>query len=248
MANIQKRGDNSWFLTVNIGRNAKGKYIRCTKTIHCRTKREAENEYAKFRIEVESDEYIAPQKMTFEAFVEEWKSKYAVKHLGYKTLYTYGSNLKNQILPYFQHLRLEDIKPLHILNFLDTLEKESSRGDKKSGGLASGTIQIQHRILKNIFSRAVEWRVLKRNPANDVQKPKVISNEVIPYDEAEVGRMIYALQKEPYHWRVMITLALTTGLRRSELLGLEWKHIDWDSGVIDVSQTNDTRIKRSRNR
>ncbi|WP_250635741.1 site-specific integrase [Paenibacillus naphthalenovorans] len=108
---------------------------------------------------------------------------------------------------------------------------------KKRGALASGTIQYQHRILKNIFNRAVEWRVIKRNPAADVQKPKVVYKEVIPYDETEVEQMLQALEKEPYHWRVMITLALTTGLRRSELLGLEWKHVDWDNGVIEVSQS-----------
>ncbi|MFD2611299.1 hypothetical protein [Paenibacillus gansuensis] len=67
MANIQKRGDNSWFLTVNAGKDAKGKYIRFTRTIHCRTKREAESEYAKFRLEVEAGKYIAPEKMTFGA-------------------------------------------------------------------------------------------------------------------------------------------------------------------------------------
>ncbi|MFC4808790.1 tyrosine-type recombinase/integrase [Paenibacillus sp. GCM10023250] len=237
MANIQKRGDNSWFLTVSLGKDHQGKYIRRTKTVNCRTKKEAESEYAKFRQEVEAGEYIAPQKMTFGAFVEEWRNKYAVKHLGYKTLYTYESNLKIRILPAFQHMQLEDIKPLHIINFLDKLEKEGSRGDKKNGGLASGTIEINHRILKNILKRAVEWRIIKRNPVSDVQKPKVDSKEIIPYDEAEVEQMLRALQCEPYHWRIMITLALTTGLRRSELLGLEWKHLDFNTGVLDVSQS-----------
>ncbi|WP_338121934.1 site-specific integrase [Paenibacillus elgii] len=70
-----------------------------------------------------------------------------------------------------------------------------------------------------------------------MQKPKVISKEIIPYDEAEVEQMLRALQSEPYHWRIMITLALTSGLRRSELLGLEWKHLDFNNGVLDVSQT-----------
>lgn len=237
MANIQKRGDDSWFLTVSIGRGNDGKYIRRTKTVHSRTKKEAESEYAKFRMEVEAGEYVAPQKLTFGAFVEEWRNKYANKHLGFKTLYTYDSNLKTRILPYFQHLRLEEIKPLHIVNFLDQLEREGSRGDKKSGGLTSGTIEIHHRILKNILKRAVEWRIIKRNPVSDVQKPKVHSKEIIPYNEAEVEQMLRALQQEPYHWRVMITLALTSGLRRSELLGLEWKHLDFSTGVLDVSQT-----------
>lgn len=82
-------------------------------------------------MEVEADEYVSPQKLTFGAFVEEWRDKYAVKHLGFKTLYTYDSNLKTRILPYFEHLRLEEIKPLHIVNFLNQLEKEGSREDKK---------------------------------------------------------------------------------------------------------------------
>ncbi|MGE7057176.1 tyrosine-type recombinase/integrase, partial [Paenibacillus glucanolyticus] len=206
MANIQKRGGNSWFLTVSLGKDHQGKYIRRTKTVTCRTKKEAESEYAKFRQEVEAGEYIAPQKMTFGAFVEEWRDKYAVKHLGYKTLYTYESNLKIRILPAFQYMHLEDIKPLHIVNFLDKLEKEGSRGDKKSGGLASGTIEINHRILKNILKHAVEWRIIKRNPVSDVQKPKVNSKEIIPYDESEVDfdtgvldvsqSMIHALKGE----------------------------------------------------
>ncbi|MFC5530996.1 site-specific integrase [Cohnella yongneupensis] len=237
MANIQKRGDNSWFLTVNAGKDINGKYKRFTKTVHCRTKREAESEYAKFRLEVEAEEYIAPEKMTFGAFVEEWYSKYAVKHLAFKTLYTCRTNLKIRILPAFQHIPIKDIKPLHVVDYLDKLEKNNSRRDKKSGGLSSGSIQINHRILKNIFKRAVEWRVIKRNPVNDVQKPKVTSKEVVPYDETEVSEMLRALQKEPYHWRILITVALTTGLRRSELLGLEWKHVDLSSGVIDVKQT-----------
>ncbi|WP_246565587.1 site-specific integrase [Paenibacillus faecis] len=49
--------------------------------------------------------------------------------------------------------------------------------------------------------------------------------------------MFEVLQNEPDHWRMMITLALTTGLHRGELLGLEWKHIDLKTGVIDIRQS-----------
>ncbi|WP_431786090.1 tyrosine-type recombinase/integrase [Paenibacillus lactis] len=116
---------------------------------------------------------------------------------------------------------------------------------QKSGGLSSVMIEIDHRILKNIFKRAVEWRTIKRNPVSDVKKPKVTSKEIIPYDEAEVNLMLKALQKEPFHWKILITLALTTGLRRSEILGLEWKHVDLSTGVIEVRQTMVHALKRS---
>ncbi|MBA9084358.1 integrase [Fontibacillus solani] len=77
----------------------------------------------------------------------------------------------------------------------------------------------------------------KKKPVAGVKKPVVKHKEVIPYDENEVEQLLHALQKEPIHWRVMITLALTTGLRRGELLGLEWHHIDWETGVLSVTQS-----------
>ncbi|WP_260070705.1 site-specific integrase [Paenibacillus sp. p3-SID1389] len=57
------------------------------------------------------------------------------------------------------------------------------------------------------------------------------------YSEDEVRQLFKALEKEPYHWRMMITLALTTGLRHGELVGLEWKHVDLEQGVIHVKQS-----------
>jgi integrase len=45
------------------------------------------------------------------------------------------------------------------------------------------------------------------------------------------------LWKKPIHWRMMITLAITTGLRRGELIGLEWKHIDLENGTLEVKQS-----------
>jgi len=103
--------------------------------------------------------------------------------------------------------------------------------------LSTDTIEIVHRTLKNIFSRAVEWKIIKDNPVTGVKKPVVKHKEIVPYDENEVKELLLALQKEPIHWRVMVTLALTSGLRRSELLALEWHHLNWQTGVLDVVQS-----------
>ncbi|MGE7273554.1 tyrosine-type recombinase/integrase [Brevibacillus panacihumi] len=243
MANIQKRGSDSWLLTVSLGRGADGKYKRATKTVKCRTKREAESEYAKFRQEVEAGAYISPQKMTLAAFVSEWQEKYAADHLARKTLNLYMACLNSRILPAMGHLRLEDIKPLHIVDFIQQISKDGGRQDGQEGKLSSGSIEYHLRVLKNILKRAVDWKIISSNPADSVQKPKVEYKKVMPYDEHEVQALLQALQTEPFHWRIMITLALTTGLRRGELLGLEWKHIDLESGVIDVEQTLSLSLK-----
>jgi len=253
MANYRQRGKNSWEFTISLGRGADGKYIRRTKTVVVvderilrapkRLEMHLEQEWLKFKEEVEAGNYIAPAKLTFGQFVELWKEKYAHAQLERKTIHNYQVNLHLRILPTFGHLQLDQIKPLHIIDFLESLGKAGSRKDNKSGALSSATIQYNHRILKNIFSRAVEWKVIKENPAAEVKKPRVVHKEIIPYDEDEVRVMLQALQKEPYHWRMMITLALTTGMRRGELLGLEWKHIDWKTGVIDVQQSVSISLK-----
>lgn len=243
---IEKRGENIWRLTIDLGslpngsRNRRRKTVKVEDKALLKTKKRLQDyldeELAKFKIEVEAGEYIAPQKMTFSAFVEEWRSKYATKQLAFRTYSTYESNLKTRILPVFGHMKLEDIKPLHIVDFIEKLNRDGGRMDNKSGGLSSGSVQMAHRILKNIFTRAVKWKVIKSNPMEGVDKPKVIYKEIIPYNEQEISLLLRALQTEPIHWRMMVTLALTTGMRRGELLGLEWKHVDWEKGTIDVSQ------------
>jgi integrase len=210
MANLQKRGAYSWRLTVNAGKDASGKYIRHNKTVRCRTKKEAEIELAKFQVEVEAGAYISPEKLTLNAFIDEWKNKYAERELETKTLSIYLRILKNRILPMLGHLRLDQIKPLHVASFLSDLGKDGSRQDGKDGSLSSGTIHYVYRVLKNIFSRAVEWRVIKSNPVADVKAPKVVHKETEVYDENEVLALFEALQNEPYHWRMIITIAWTS--------------------------------------
>lgn len=247
MANIQQRGPNSWFFTVYTGRGADGKYGRRTKTLTItdeallKTKKKLQDhidgEYAKFRQEVLAGEYIAPEKMTFSSFVEEWREKYAVKHLESSTVEKYDFQLKNHINPIFGHRKLSDIKSIHIVDFIEKLQQDGGRADGKKGGLSSTSARYIHRVIKDIFDRAVEWKVIGVNPVLTVKRPKVAKRESKVLNEEEVAVVFDALEKEPFLWKMMITLALTTGLRRGELLALEWKNIDLEAGTLDVKQS-----------
>lgn len=161
MASIEKRGVNSWRLVVEAGYDAAGKRLKRYKSIKIddpallkTTKRLRDylnDELIKFKIEVEAGEYIAPEKMTFEVFVQEWESKYARKHLAEKTLYMYQSNLKTRILPTFGHFKLDQIKTIHIVSFLDSLTADGARKGFRKGNLSTGSIEINHRVLKIYF-------------------------------------------------------------------------------------------------
>ncbi|KAA6453980.1 Arm DNA-binding domain-containing protein [Bacillus atrophaeus] len=78
---IEKRGKDSYRLVYSNGFDSEGKRIRKTKTVKCKTQTEAKKELAKFIMEIETGSYITPQKMKLNDFIEEWKEKYAKKHL-----------------------------------------------------------------------------------------------------------------------------------------------------------------------
>lgn len=160
MASIEKRGKNSFRLIVEVGYDSNGKRIKRSKTIRVddsllKTTRKL-NDYldiqlAKFKMEIEAGEYIAPEKMTVASFIEEWKEKYAKRELSPKTLENYMIQINNRILPEFGHMRLDQVKPLHIVTFIKNLEDEDARQDGKGGKLSSGMIQYIHRVLKKHF-------------------------------------------------------------------------------------------------
>jgi integrase len=221
----------------DTGFDANGKRNRRTKTVKCKNQTEAKKELAKFVTEIEAGEYIAPEKMTFSGFVGAWKEKYASKQLAPSTFETYITLLENQILPTFGHKRMDQINTMQILNFLEMLSKDGMRSDGKTGQLSSATIQFYHRILKNIFSRAVDWKVIKENPVASIKKPKVESKKAKVYTEEQVSTLMNHIVNEDPKWQMIITIAITTGMRRGEILALEWDNVDLERGKIHIQQS-----------
>ncbi|MFI8711992.1 tyrosine-type recombinase/integrase [Brevibacillus brevis] len=267
MASIEKRGVNSWRLVVEVGYDAQGKRIKRSKTIKVedeallRTTKKLRDflndELHKFKVEVEAGEYIAPEKMTFGAFVEEWRQKHGEKHLSPTVLDTYNSHLKNHILPVFGHLRIDQIKTIQIVNFFDQLK------GKRSENLSGTSRRYVHRVLRDILERAVEWKLIKSTPIEGVKKPEIDTKEKDIFVEDELILMFQKLSDEPLKWRTLIELAVTTGMRRGELLAIDInKHLRWekidkeDTLFIDVRESvakaagqviiKDVKTKKSR--
>ncbi|MCY7477649.1 tyrosine-type recombinase/integrase [Paenibacillus larvae] len=250
MASIEKRGTNSWRLVVEVGYDSKGKRVKRTKTVRVedqalikttkKLREFLETELHKFKIEVEAGEYIVPQKMTLDQFVQdEWIPKYASKteNLSPLTFRNYVSHFDTHISPSLGHKHLGDIKTLHVVTFIDDLGKPGARKDGKEGRLSNGTIQYIYRVLKNILERAKEWGLIKVNPIIGVKKPKVGRPEIHFYDEVEAQEVISALDKEPRTWRLFILGSMIGGFRRGELLALEWTDVDFDNMTLSINKS-----------
>ncbi|KQX69306.1 tyrosine-type recombinase/integrase [Paenibacillus sp. Root444D2] len=229
-----KDGTTSYRLTVELGYAPDGSRIRKRKTVNAKDfgkkelgKRELNAELDRFKNEVNNGEYRDIEKMSFAAFVEQWKKRYLVDKEE-KTQQNYSHIVNKRITPFFGKADMEKIKSFHIMDFIAKL---------KGDGLSANSIVKYYRVLKSIFHWAKEWKVVKENPMEGVPKPKETDYDADVYSEEEVAYLFDALQNEKPMFRVLILLAVTTGLRRGELLGLEWKHIHLDKSFIDVRQS-----------
>lgn len=248
MGSIKQRGEQSYLLTVELGYDTKGKRVQRYKTVKItddsllrttkRLKEHLETELKKFEMEVRAGVYIAPEKLSFEAFALEYEKKFVDPDLEDKTQDNYKYHLKRRIIPYFKHMRLDQIKPMHIIEYLAYLKTPAARLDGSDKPLGSATIVYNYRILRSLFTKALEWQVLKKSPMEGVKKPKEDDKrEMEVYDEDGIAAMFEALEHEPLQLRILIMLAVMGGLRRGEIAGIEWTHMDFEKKTFEIKQT-----------
>lgn len=133
------------------------------------------------------------------------------------------------------HIRLDKLKPRHFREFFAMLgECKSERTGKP---LFPRSVWNHYSFCSSVMGYAVKSELIDRNPCT-VAAPKKPAPNIQILDDVQARKLLEQLEKEPLADHVFFTLALFTGLRRGELLGLEWPDIDFDRGVITIRRTS----------
>ena len=244
---IEKRGKNSYRLTVSEGFDLDGKPMIHRKTVHG-TKKDAEVELAKFVTEVQNGLVIDGKSLKFSEFTEIWKRDYGSKELAPSTYKRYCRMLETRLLPYFGHFYINKIKPTDIMKFYDLLEKDTqlvrkqgNNGAKTKKPLSGKTILEHHRLLRAMLHKAVYWQLIVANPAERVQPPKARKPKRRSYDDEQTKILLENLEllsSEDTKYKVAIILTVFTGVRLGELMGLEWPDVDFKNGIISINRSS----------
>lgn len=244
---IEKRGKNSYRLTVSEGFDLNGKPMIHRKTVHG-NKKDAEVELAKFVTEVQNGLVIDGKSLKFSEFTEIWKRDYGSKELAPSTYKRYCRMLETRLLPYFGHFYINKIKPTDIIKFYDLLEKDTqlvrkkgNNGSKTKKPLSGKTILEHHRLLRAMLHKAVYWQLIVANPAERVQPPKARKPKRRSYDDEQTKILLENLEllpSEDTKYKVAIILTVFTGVRLGELMGLEWQDVDFKNGIISINRSS----------
>lgn len=102
--------------------------------------------------------------------------------------------------------------------------------------LSPKTIIEHHRCISAILEYAADELLIPFNPAKRAKPPKLPKSEAESLEIEQVQAILEALNTEPLKWQVCIHLLIATGARRGEVMGLQWKHIDWKNNRLNLSE------------
>lgn len=237
-AKIEKRGENTYLLTVAMGYDERGKQLFRRKRITASSDREASRQYNLFAAEVLTGQVANTGKYRLTDFAREWYKRYCEKELAPKTQQSYKNHFEKRILPALGSIDINKLRPLHIVQFLDDLQKQGKRYDRREAELSNETIRYSFRVLSSMLQDAVQWQVIPNNPCQRVKPPTSKHAKMPLLNEEQVKVMLTALEGEPLKYRTIILLALDSGLRLGELMALKWDDVDMESGVIQITKSN----------
>jgi integrase len=229
---IRKRGEKSWAIVLDIGRDENGKRRQKWHSVRG-IKKEAEAEMSRLLNEMNTGAYVEPARMSVRDYLDKWLADYAKHNVAGKTYERYDEIVRNYLAPELGSTMLPKLKPLHIQSFYSKLLASGRRDGK--GGLSAQTVLHCHRVLNAALKQAVRWQLLARNPAEAVQPPRPERTEMRALDEAETATLLRLLSGTRLYPPVL--LAATTGLRRGEILALRWEDLDFEKRTLRVAQS-----------
>ncbi len=246
MASIEKRG-NSYRIKVSCGYKADGTQVfqRMTwtpdeKMTAKQIEKEVQRQAILFEEECKRGQIVSAVK--FEPFAEEWFEEYAKLNLK-STTYTRQRQLTKRVYAAIGHIRLDKITTRVIQKFINSLAQDGTNEITKQP-LSHKTMVHYLSFISTVIDYAIKMDMLTDNPCRRVTIPKGSKKERKILSIKETEEFLKQLEKAPLKWRTFFTLDIYSGMRRGEMLGLEWKDIDFETGIVHIQRTsNYTKAK-----
>lgn len=215
------RSDGRWEVRYSAGIHpGTGKPV--VRSIYGRTSEEVVQKLRAVTAAIDAHTFVEPQRMALGEWLDIWLSEYSG---GIKpgTLKCYSDAVKNHVKPGLGAVRLCELQPHAVQRFVNGLQR---------GGLSPKTVKNIHGVLCKALSEAVRVRYIASNPAAGCILPKIVRDEIHPFDAEEIAAFMDGIRGNPSE--AVFFVALNTGMRLSEILGLRWSRVDFKKGTIRV--------------
>ena len=232
---VSLRKDGRWEGRCVVGYDDKG--LPITKNVLAKTKTECVEKLKKLRENCveQPTEKLRPD-MAFGEWMDFWYQNYSKPKLRPTTQMGYENAIYKHIVPALGKIPLSELSTNDIQQFYAKLKKEGRliRTEIYGEGVSDRTVWSCHTRIRTALDRAVQDGLIRTNPAADCKLPPQSTKEMQLLTREEMQRFLIQAKEEGYF--ELFLLELATGLRRGEVLALQWDDLNFDTGELRIEQ------------
>lgn len=173
---------------------------------------------------------------TYKEFLNNWLAgkRSTLKPASHKQ---YTQIARDYILPALGKIKLDDLRPDHIQHLYDTEMRK---------GTGLRTIEVIHAVIRGSLNHAVKLWIIGRNPALATFPPRPARKEMQIYSQEQVQKLIVTAKLITSPYAELLQLAIATGMRLGEILGLQWKDVDWNKNSLTIQRQFSRKTRDSK--
>lgn len=218
---IYKTKKGLWVAQLMVGRNLiTGKTERMT--FYGKTMGEVRDKLIEAKYQLKQNTLVKPSLVTLGDWIVEWLELYMMNSVKQTTYESYSSWVYNHIVPGLGDIPLQKLRADKIQRFLN----------RKRDKLSSRSVRHIYRVLNASLKKAVNQKMLPENVMSAVKRPALEKYEINPWSTDEKNLFLNRIQKHRLY--PLFLLALESGLRRGELLGLKWLDLDHENNKLTI--------------
>ena len=232
---VRQRKDGRWEGRVVIGYDEKG--LPRTKNVLAKTKRECQEKLKQLRETVTGPktEKVRPE-MPFGEWLDFWYQNYVKPQIRPTTQANYETKIYQHIIPELGKIPLNQLAQKDLQQFYARMKTGGRliRTEQFGKGLSDSMVRGLHAACRSALEKAVQEELIRTNPAVGCKLPPKRGREMQVLGREELQRFLIQAQAEGYF--ELFLLDLCTGLRRGELLALQWDDLDLGTGELRISR------------
>lgn len=230
---LDQRGER-WRVVLCAGVDATGKRVRRSWVVRGR-KSDAQKVLTEKMLEARAGVSVTATVPTVAVWLRGWLDGPAMMRTTPKTLQEYRSAVECRIIPALGRCKLDTLSPATIQAAWSSLLTCDRKDGKEGQGLSPKSVRNCHGILRAALNTAVRHGVIPRNPCDLTELPRARKQESAVLDADQITRLLDAVRGTSLYLPVL--LAVTTGMRRGEVLALRWSDVDLEGGTITVARS-----------
>ena len=232
---VRQRKDGRWEGRVVIGYDDNG-YPK-TKNVLAKTKKECVERLQKLKEDCSGrkPEKVQPE-MAFGDWLTYWYENHSKPKIRPTTQETYESRIRLHIIPEIGSIPLNKLTQNDLQQFYGRIKKSGRKrfADKYGEGLSDRMVRMCHATCRSALEKAVQDGLIRVNPAIGCKLPPKKAREMQVLTREELQRFLIQAKFEGYYEVFLLDLA--TGLRRGELMALQWDDLNFKTGVLNVNK------------